>query len=445
MMTARADEMEQLYWMSVIDRTSDAPSDTNHRLTSIAADASGYIYAVGLYGQIYKYSPSGGIVWNTRIKVTAANGTIYDLPARYKGTACHVDSSGNVYVTGYINSEVYAVKLNSSGKVQWYTPLSASTGGALGNAITTDSSGNVYVAGTTRYISNPFQNQSTSLLFKLNSSGALQWARSYGVDNQIEEADGVVIDSSGNILVGCFEYYSTGYRQDAIVLKYNSSGTLLSQQAYGMDADPSRGDFNTWIGVDGSDNRYTLTDSATTSTDRNVYLVKYNSSGTIQWQKRTSASPVFRGRNLLVDTAGNSYISYYDNSSNNYIARFDTSGNLIWERSINYNTGGGYNYLGMYGISLDSYGAIGIAATVRDSSTNYVHGFLARVPGDGTLTGVYGGFSYASANSSWITASGDSGFSARSASITNGTEALSTPAQGAISSEVQAIKHDVVA
>lgn len=442
MMAAGADEMEQLYWMSVIDRTVDASSDTGHQITSITADADGYIYTVGQYGQVYKYHPSGGIVWNTRIKVTASNGTVYDLPVREKGTACHVDSSGNVYVTGAMNSDVFVVKLNSSGTVVWYRPLTPSSGGATGTAITTDSSGNVYVAGQTRYISNPFQNQATSLIFKLNSSGVLQWGRYYGVNNQIEEADGIAIDSSGNILVSCYEYNTPGYRQDLVILKYNSSGTLQSQQAYGMDASPSRGDFHTRLALDSSGNRYTLTDSATTSTDRNVYLTKYNSSGTIQWQKRTSGTPVYRGRGIQVDTAGKIYIAWYDTNNNNYIAHFDTSGNLQWQRSLAPSSP--YDLLNIYGISLDSYGAVGISGRVRDSSTSHYYGLVTRLPGDGTLTGVYGGISYSSSSSSWVTASGDAGYASHSISASNGSETLSAPSQGAISSQEQSTKYNAV-
>lgn len=442
MMTAGADEMAQVYWMSTINRTVDASSDTSHQINSMTSDSSDYIYGMGQYGQVYKYDPSGGLVWNTRVRVIASNGTEYDLPGNLGKSSCHVDASGNVYVTGGLLNDVFVVKLNSSGNVLWYTPLTPSSDAARGNAITTDSSGNVYVAGRTRYVSNMFSTGARNLVFKLNSSGALQWARYFGAQTIIEEADGIAIDGSGNVIVSCFEYNTPGNRQDLFLLKYNSSGALQTNQAYGMDANPSRGDFNTFMALDSSDNRYTLSENSTDSTDYNVYLIKYNSSGTIQWQKKTVGSPAYEPRGIKVDSTG-IYIAFVDNSSGNYIAHFDTSGNLQWQRSLS--PASPYSTLYLYGLSLDSSSSVGICGRVVDSSTSYSYGLVGRLPGDGSLTGVYGGISYASAASpSWATPTGEAALISHSSSISNGNETLSAPAQGSLASQEQSIKYNIV-
>ena len=58
--------------------------------------------------------------------------------------------------------------------------------------------------------------------------------------------------------------------------------------------------------------------------------------------------------------------------------------------------------------------------------------------------GVYGGISYSSSSSSWVTASGDAGYASHSISASNGSETLSAPSQGAISSQEQSTKYNAV-
>ena len=104
-----------------------------------------------------------------------------------------VDSSGNVYVTGFLQgtvnfgsgnitsaggNDIYVLKLNSSGAFQWvYT--AGGSGNDNGKGIAIDISGNVYTAGLFR---STFQftsgvtlegneNMSRALVFKLNSLG----------------------------------------------------------------------------------------------------------------------------------------------------------------------------------------------------------------------------------------------------------------------------------
>ena len=96
------------------------------------------------------------------------------------GNSIAVDSSGNVYVTGYTGSQgaggndILITKYNTSGVIQWQRTLGGA-GTDAGNSIAVDSSGNVYVTG---YTGSQGAGGYDILIAKLPSDGSL--AGTYG-------------------------------------------------------------------------------------------------------------------------------------------------------------------------------------------------------------------------------------------------------------------------
>ena len=91
-----------------------------------------------------------------------------------------------------------------------------------------DSSGNLYITG----ITNPGVEGSYDILVaKYNSSGVLQWQRNLG-ETSVENAYAIASDSSGNVYISG-NYYKAGVTSnwDIVVFKYNSSGVLQWQRA----------------------------------------------------------------------------------------------------------------------------------------------------------------------------------------------------------------------
>jgi len=99
------------------------------------------------------------------------------------------------------------------------------------NGVATDSSGNVYVTGGTNGGLDGNTNAGNTDLFvvKYSSSGTKQWTKQLGSSSR-DFANGVATDSSGNVYVTGSTYRNldgntSAGNADLFVVKYNSSGT----------------------------------------------------------------------------------------------------------------------------------------------------------------------------------------------------------------------------
>jgi Beta-propeller repeat len=174
--------------------------------------------------------------------------------ASAKATA--VDGNGNVYVigtsTGSFGSElnqgsqdVTLTKFDSAGKVIW-TKLLGAADTASGYGLAVDSTGHVVVAGSVTGDLTPtaIGGSSDSFVAKYDSEGNQLWVRQVA-PLSADQANGVSIDSSGNIyvagqvggLIGAGATSAGG--QDAYVSKLDSSGNLVYQRQFGTSGTDS--------------------------------------------------------------------------------------------------------------------------------------------------------------------------------------------------------------
>ena len=177
------------------------------------------------------------------------NGELFDGWTKQLGTSSDdlgnsvtTDSSGNIYVTGTTKggldgntnsgeSDIFLIKYNSSGTKQWTKQLGTSSID-LGIGVTTDSSGNIYLTGFTKggLDGNNSSGESDIILLKFDSSGTKQWTKQLGTPSY-ESGSGVTTDSSGNIYVtgttlGGIDGNTNFGEKDIFLIKYNSSGTI---------------------------------------------------------------------------------------------------------------------------------------------------------------------------------------------------------------------------
>jgi nitrogen regulatory protein PII-like uncharacterized protein len=292
-----------------------------------------------------------------------------------------IDSSRNVYVTGYHTSGLnfgggitvadesgigmFVVKFNTASVIQWATgPIGA--GDDYGRGIAVDSSGNIYVTGYHTSgldfgggITVADEGGTGMFVVKYNTVGVVQWATGPTGAGDDQGRD-IAVDSYGNV-------YVTGYHTSGLdfgggitvadeggtgmfVVKYNTVGVV--QWATGPTG--AGNDYGYGTAVDSSGNVYvtgydisglTFGGGVTVADEANdgLYLVKYNSAGIVQFAAGPTGTGNEHGQSVAVDSSGNIYIDGY--------------------HTLGINFGGGITVPdeGSDGIFLVKYNSVGIA------------------------------------------------------------------------------------
>lgn len=288
----------------------------------LGIDSSNNLYAGGTYNNgatanayMVKYNSSGTIQWQKGWPSGVGTGGISGLNAT-------ADASGNAYWVGrFANASAgqngSVVKLSTAGAFTWGRTLADTNAAASQNTwpqnIAVDGSGNVYVVG---YFKNA-SGGTNAFIVKYNSAGTLQWQRSLADSNtaatQDTEAFSVGFDSALNVIVGGQWKPTSGGTYGDFVAKYNSSGVLQWQRFFYDSTTTYSGNiYGLWVSP--TDDIYLTGRNRNSAGGSNIPLVKYNSSGVIQWQRLISdgnaaASQDGRGWALTGDNAGNLYLA----------------------------------------------------------------------------------------------------------------------------------------
>ena len=349
MFVAKYNAVDVLLWVRQAGGANDDAA------SGVGVDATGHVYVSGnfqstaMFGNatrtsvgvedvfIAKYDSLGMFLWVQQAGGVAGevcNGITVDnvgsawIVGTFDGTA----SFGSVSVTAPAGfNDAFFAKCDAQGVFQWVRQAHI-TGFGRGRGIAVDAAGNAYATGYfvdtatfgTTTLSSP--GQINLYLVKFSSTGVPLWAQQ-STGTGLVVGNSVAVDPQGNA-------YATG--------AFDGTATFRASPA-----------------VTSSGNAY------------NYYVAKYSSAGVAQWAVREGGNGNTESRSIAVDGGGNSFVTgFYDGigtgsneSTNLFVAKYDTSGTPQWLRFA-----GGSPYNVGRGIAVDSNGCAHVTGYFTDTA-----------------------------------------------------------------------------
>jgi PKD repeat protein len=243
--------------------------------------------------------------------------------------------AGRTFSFGTGGWECYLSRFNSNGDTLWtktygnvlYDELqdvdTTSDGGfiAVGHTTTTDWDGNVY-------------------LIRTNANGVVLWSKEYGGSIGLSDKGYSVRETSdgGFIVTGTTETYGSG-GDDVYVLKVNSTGAVQWTTTIGSAGTVSVMDAGREV-QETNDGGFIVV-GYTSAVDINfsdVYLIKLNSAGVVQWKKTYGGSSYDIGYTVQQTTDNGFIIGATTNSFgagnwDAYLIKTDANGVLQWSKA----------------------------------------------------------------------------------------------------------------
>ncbi|MDQ3019324.1 MAG: T9SS type A sorting domain-containing protein [Bacteroidota bacterium] len=233
--------------------------------------------------------------------------------------AVTLDDSGNVYVTGYsqTNSASFkcvTIKYNKVGDTMWIRHYQPSSN-TQGHDIKVDDSGSVYVSGRG--------------IIKYDRNGNLIWE---SIDSTIYYK--IILDSLGNIYGGGL------YRSQLTAGKYAKNGNRVWRKVYSFAGSGGTDRFGDLV-KDKFGNVAITGRSKSNTTFYDYATIKYSNDGNLIWSRRYNGPSSYSddgAYGVTSDLSGNIYVTGYSmditNSDNCLTLKYDSSGNILWIKRI---------------------------------------------------------------------------------------------------------------
>ena len=274
---------------------------------------------------VLKLDASGNVAWQKTY-----GGTNYDYAYSIQQT-----SDGGYIVAGWTCSfgggdcDAWVLKLDANGNVQWQKTYGGSDDDEA-YSIQQTLDGGYIVAGYTKSFGAGYHDV---WVLKLDSNGNIQWQKTYG-GKGIDYANSIQQTLDGGYIVAGYTR-SFGLGGDVWVLKLDANGNVQWQKHYGGDWY----DYASSI-QQTSDGGYIVagwTQSFGSVGRDDVWVLKLDKDGNIQWQK-TYSNPDVDYANSIQQTSDGGYIvaGWTESSLLNYdvwVLKLDANGNIQWQKT----------------------------------------------------------------------------------------------------------------
>jgi predicted secreted protein len=279
-------------------------------------------YGAGDYDAwLVKTDSSGRIQWNQTYGGTAQDGA-YSVVQTSDGGYALAGFTDSYGAGGY---DFWLVKTDSSGRMVWNQTYGG-TGDEQASSVIQTSDGGYALAGYT----NSFGAGSYDFwLVKTDSYGNMLWNRTYGGSGD-DEAECVIQTADGYTIAGCTNSSGAG-GLDFWLVKTDLYGNMLWNRTYGGAGDEAANAM-----VQTSDQGYALAGWTNSSGagSYDLWLVKTDSSGTMQWNQTYGGKGDDEGFSLVQTSDGGYALTGFTSSfgagiRDGFLVKTDSAGNSV--------------------------------------------------------------------------------------------------------------------
>jgi hypothetical protein len=293
----------------------------------VSVDAQGNAFITGeTYGSLggpnldgwdaylSKYSADGNILWTRQFGASTWDESL----------ATAVDGDGNVVIGGFTEGglgdqlwggrDAFLAKYDTNGNRLWIRQIGTPQYDD-GLGVATDKLGNTYITGSTEgAMGGPNAGSIDAFVSKFDQNGVQLWTRQFG-GSDWDIGEGVVVDASGNVIVGGQTRSSLGRPHtagddDGFLTKFDASGNQIWLKQFGTSAFDAvhsvAADSVGGLYVTGSTQGSLGGPSAG---NYDAFVSKYSSNGSLLWTKQLGTGAEEESRAIAVDMAGNVAIS----------------------------------------------------------------------------------------------------------------------------------------
>jgi len=387
---------------------------------SIAVDSSGNIYVAGItYGSLDGNTNAGsGDIFLTKWNSNGKKQWTKQWGTRNNdsGQSVAVDSSGNVFVTGTAGgslngyedtgeTDIFLTKFDNDGRKMWTSQWWGTDQLESGYFVKVDTSGNIFVTGFTNgdLDGNGNAGETDVFIAKLDDDGNhQQWIKQWGTSSN-DDGNSIAFDNSGNIFVAGTTWGSLDGNTNAgddstdpFLTKFDNDGNKLWTKQWGTFYEDS----GSSVAVDSAGNIFVTggtwenLDGNESAGESDIFLTKFDNDGNKLWTRQFGTFYEDYGRSIVIDGSDNIFITGYTygffegnehaDESDVFLAKFDNDGNKLWTKKWQGTDG----WDEAYSVAVDNEGNIFITGFTRGSFDGYTNAgesdiFLTKTDNDG--------------------------------------------------------------
>jgi len=287
-----------------------------------------------LWSKFYDFSLMGGDEGNTVFQLNDNNYLI----------------GGWFYDTTESSRDSYLLKLNPSGEIVWFKLVDVGHNDQI--IMLKQINDNAFIMGG--YLYNSTNTNTNVFLVKTDNLGNIQWQQEYGAADKNDYLKSIDLTADGGFIIGGDYENTTTNSFDMFLLKTDSLGNQQWKKYYGTNYSERKG-----YAISTLDGGYAIVGYTTYANgDVDGYIVKTNSSGTKIWEKKyglTTSPDVFKVIRQLPDSTyivGGSIqdVNYDPAMPHVRLFKLNQLGDTIWTKKYGY-----YGFNGPYADISDTY------------------------------------------------------------------------------------------